>query len=482
MPDFSVGDKVSHIDHGEGQVLKKRTGDRIVVAFDLKPSLPLNVLKDDLTSVELENTEEATSGAPGLTLVPADETPSQRSLRHLRGSRQRLSQRASTVDDEKSKQIDAFQILEALRLGVVPQHGVDAYTVGRETEIASVSALLDATQGCRVIWGDYGTGKTHLLDVSEQLARRAGFATARITLDPTENALSHPLRLYRRIAESIHMPGAASGGLDSILDDLTDNEAFNSADGACFSRFFSSYLFVLNHGNDEDIGWFRDYVHADKIDSEELRKILRRLRWRGEMPLTLSDFRTYGRMYTHMIGTLAAWTKGAGANGLVLLFDEVERIDALSHSQQGYALEVLKHFSAVTMAEDDLLFSAENELYRGGHSVHKSLSLKFQEDQPLCVVFALTPLPEIEAHFGEITESDNYDVALRPLKKRDMVELARRIGDIYEVSYPEFKVAPFLEELVEICGEGLDAHDANFRAAVRSCVYLMDERRLGIES
>ncbi len=482
MLEFSVGDRVCHAEHGEGRVLKKRAGSGIVVAFDLRPSLPLNVQKGDLTEIVLENVEESINGGSTLTATPQDETPAQKSLRRLRTSKKRVSQRKSAVVDEKSKQIDAFQILEALRLGVVPQHGVDAYTVGRETEMDSISALLDDTQGCRVIWGDYGTGKTHLLDVSEQLARRAGFATARITLDPTENALSHPLRLYRRIAESIHMPGAASGGLGSILDDLTENEAFNNADGACFSRFFSSYLFVLNHGNEEDIGWFRDYVHADKIGSDELRKILRRLRWRGEMPLTLSDFRTYGRMYTHMIGTLAAFAKGAGANGLVLLFDEVERIDALSQGQQGYALEVLKHFSAVTMAEDDLLFSAEHELYRGGQGVHKALSLKFQEDQPLCVIFALTPLPEIEAHFGEITESDEYDVALRPLRKRDMVELARRIGDIYEVSYPDFEVAPFLEDLVEICGEGLDAHDANFRAAVRSCVYLMDERRLGIEA
>ncbi|MFT7620039.1 MAG: hypothetical protein ACI97A_003696 [Planctomycetota bacterium] len=494
---FESGARVIHQSHGEGLVVKKRLGHSVVVNFDRLPGLPLTVKQDELAVIGSEseydseslaeaaeafveatgavedNVEEFSqeveaAAAPVLPTTPAAPTSAMPPCFDF----------TAAHDDENLDQADSFQVLESLRLGVVPLHGVSAYTVGRDLELESIRQMLKEGGGCRIIWGDYGAGKTHLLDVTEQAARRAGYATSRIVLDPREHSLAHPLRLYRRIADSIHLPGAATFGLDSVFDSLVDSKNHNSVSGSEFSRFFSSYLYLLRNGDEEEIGWFRDYVHGDRIAADELRSILAKKKWRAAMPLTLSDFRTYGRMYIHLVGTLSSWVKDTGAKGLFLLFDEVERLDALDKSQQIYALEVLKHYAAVTMHEADLTFDVENGLYKGGHSVHRSLPLKFREDQPLSVVFALTPLPEIEEHFENVTSSKDYDIRLRAPARRDMPELVDRIGLLYTKAYPSFNVAPHREDLIAVCDHVLDQGGVDFRAAVRATVLNIDERRL----
>ena len=182
-------------------------------------------------------------------------------------------------------------------------------------------------------------------------------------------------------------------------------------------------------------------------------------------------------MYIHMIGTLATWARDAGAKGLVLFFDEVERVDVFTGEDRFYAEQVLKHYAAVTMRREELAFDPE-ELYRGGQPVHRALPLRFDEDQPLSVVFALTPLQEIEDAFEEITEYDSYDVRLRPLTARHVPDLTDRIASIYEMAYPRSQATSHVPELISMCKGIFDTGSVNFRGVVRQCVALLDMRRL----
>ena len=36
------------------------------------------------------------------------------------------------------------------------------------------------------------------------------------------------------------------------------------------SRFFSPYLWILRHGNEDELGWLLDYVSGDRIDRVSL--------------------------------------------------------------------------------------------------------------------------------------------------------------------------------------------------------------------
>lgn len=458
MPELGKGDRVRHTDFGSGTVVAKLALDRVRVAFDSAHGLPRTIERALLeTLARALPAEHAPANHRAPPPVPELGQPT----------------RACSLD-----KATAWQTLEALRLGVVPAIGVQDYTIGREQELSDIEGVLADETGCRILWGDYGTGKTHLLEAAQQLALERGFATARVTLDPTERAMHHPLRLYRHIVESVRTHEQGSAGFEEIFEALVDSPKHFEPRGERASRFFSPYLHVLRHGNVEQIGWLRDYVRGDNIGSEEINAILHRLNWQGERVLRMSDFRTYGRMYIHLVGTLASWCADGGARGLVVLFDEVERVDSLTPDNQRYAFEVLQHYAAVTMKAQDLSFQPEG-LYKGGQGVHRAIPLWFRNDQPLISVFALTPLEEIRVAVESLTRSGQYDLTLSPLGPDRLGELIGRIATVYERAYgfelPHEARDAATQEIEHSISEG---HDS-FRDAVRAAAMLFDRERLG---
>ncbi len=488
-----IGDRVRHPQWGTGVVLKRLAFKAARVAFDETPSLPRTLRLSDLTPEFSEPKQEPEPEPVSTPVATPEPDPEPEEAKEPEPNRAELALQAlfgaedlRVSDDAPVTAFasclhadDAWQTLEALRLGVVPAVGVRDYTVARDEEMASIGRLFDEQHGCRVLWGDYGCGKTHMLEATEQLALESGFATARITLDPRENALHHPLRLYRKIANSMRTLQQVDSGLNWLFEQLVDSPDHYSSGGAQTSRFFSPLLRTMRCGSPVQADMLSNYVHGERVFIDEVNSTASYCGWRGERMLAMSDFRTYGRMYTHLVGTLACWFADAGLRGLVLLFDEVERVDALTMEDQDYALEVLKHYAAVTMQAEDLAFDPE-DLYRGGQSVHRELPLRFRGEQPLCTVFALTPLEQIREHFAGITPNHDYDISLSPLGVNLLRGLVERIAGLYGRAYPEHNLEPAVCDLARRdIARGYDGGHDTFRDAVRSGVLLFDADRLG---
>jgi hypothetical protein len=499
---FRRGERVEHDVLGPGTVVSLLVLRRAQVRFDRFPSLPFTMQVDDLSPIGAParptRTDAPVQAAPAASAAgSADDTPattpapgtSSGAAARRGRARTRPPVRAvassaapAAVAPPVLDPIDrdeAWQTLEALRLGVVPARGVREYTVARDRELAAVDEMLHDGHGCRVVWGDYGAGKTHLLEAAEQLALERGYAVARVTLDPTEHGLQHPLRLYRAIAERVRTLHHAQPGIEHILERLVDSAAHNCADGACSSRFFSPFAFIARHGEPLLTEKFTDYVRGEPVPLDVMNQCLSTLHWRGPRLLAMSDFRTYGRMYVHLVSTLAVWCKDAGLAGLALFFDEFERVEALSSAERYLALDVFRHYAALLMDPKDLAFDPER-LYRGGQDVHKQLPLRFRHELPLVGMFALTPLGDIEASYRLATFSTRYDLRLSPLARRDVLALVPRLASLYRRAYPD---APLTEETVA-CVNGLVERTVSqgsdtFRGAVRAAVFAFDAARAG---
>jgi hypothetical protein len=371
------------------------------------------------------------------------------------------------------------QTLEALRLGVVPGSHVLDYTVDRKGELASVRKLLAERRGLRIVWGDYGTGKTHLLDVVESLALEAGLLTARIVLNPRDLPPSHPQRLYRELLAALRYPDDAARGWEPLFRKLETSADHRDPGGGSFSRFFSPLLFARHHGHNEVSGWLSDYVDGYRIDGSELTRTLRGIGWQGPRLLSLSDFRTYGRMYVHLIGTLATWARDAGYAGLVLLVDEVEYVDSLSAQQRELAAEVLKHYAAAVLSPSKLQFDPD-DLYKGGHPVHRSIPLRCRDDQPLSVVMSLTPLDEIVRLVDAMVAEPECHLQLQAIRRRDCRELVDKVSQLYVRGYPDIVLGPEqLERLRLSFDEAFSRGKDTPRDLVEILVYLLDAIRYG---
>lgn len=500
-------DEVLHPVHGAGRVLGLRPGRRVRVRFDRQPHLPRTVRQDEVRAVPAaarDILEQMGLGPDGRRLVDpaveAAEAAAAAAAAELAAQAAALAaaprprrKRPAYLDlspaparparvlsaSDPDQRASYRQALEALRCGVVPSEHASDYTVGRERELDHIAALLEQRSGLRVVWGDYGTGKTHLLEVAEQMALEANFLVSRVTLDPAEVPPSHPQRLYRALAEHLRTPGELETGLEPLMRRLAQSDEHRLPSGSRASRFLSPYAYAAWLDEPRTLDWARDYAHGCGVDPHEGRYRLDRCGWPGLAPLTLSDYRTYGRVYVHLVGNIASWARDAGFAGLLVLFDEVEFVGSCDREHLEFAREVLFHYAAATLDPDQLGFDPERDLYRGGHEVHRELTLRYEPDQPLAVVFALTPEPAIEELLHRMLPERTRDLWLDEIEPSHATELVERIAALFEAAYPGQGPSPeLLAELGAKVAELLREGQGNARRVVQSIVHRLDAQRL----
>jgi len=200
-----------------------------------------------------------------------------------------------------------------------------------------------------LVAGDFGTGKSHLLEALEQHALRENFVVSKIVVSK-ETPLHDPDKLYRSAIESAVVPGRRGSALTEVAFSLSfESQAYQAlavwagqASSGLGSRFPAS-LFVFEHSRDEEV---RDrlisFWGGDPIDARQLRGWLRdqgetatyRLERVGKRDLALQHFSFTSRL-------IAA----AGYAGWVLLVDELELIAQYSFKARARAYAELARWA-----------------------------------------------------------------------------------------------------------------------------------------
>ncbi|MBO3757598.1 MAG: DUF2791 family P-loop domain-containing protein, partial [Candidatus Brockarchaeota archaeon] len=101
------------------------------------------------------------------------------------------------------EQLEARKIIEALRLGIVPQKYVEEFTFGREKEIKQIKSWLsNEDESSLILVGEYGVGKTHILEYLYSYLLKDNWAVSIVNLDPNELPFHKPKRVYEAIISS----------------------------------------------------------------------------------------------------------------------------------------------------------------------------------------------------------------------------------------------------------------------------------------
>ena len=155
---FTIGQSASHSRFGEGEILETR-----FEGFEAR--VDFGGFAVWLPAADLEASGEAPTGAAA-ELSDTDTVPEQ-------GPADR-------------KKLANLRLIESLRLGIVPDAELRAWTVGREAEMDALKAWLsDDGHGTMIVEGRYGAGKTHLLRCARGLAEEDGYAGAQVSGAPT---------------------------------------------------------------------------------------------------------------------------------------------------------------------------------------------------------------------------------------------------------------------------------------------------------
>ena len=259
------------------------------------------------------------------------------------------------------KAFEARAVIEDLRKGSVPIDYVPSFTVGRQRWLTFVEEDLDhyiAEGGAKVrfINGDYGDGKTHFMSVVRHLALQKGFAVSFVVL--TREVPIHKFEVvYQTIVRQLH--GTFEGtGIRGLVDTWADSLAPDLAnqDGSSFQERLTALSEELRALPGMDLNFANalvglvnnrfGLVGEGEAAEERLqaREVLyqwfegSRVAKRELKPFQI--FETLSKTNSkRLLGSLIAFLRYRGYQGLILLMDELETVIAQSASIRNAAYE-----------------------------------------------------------------------------------------------------------------------------------------------
>jgi len=238
------------------------------------------------------------------------------------------------------------EVIEAFRAGIVPGNWIRGWTVGRAKELSQIKTWLhDQTSGTLVIKGEYGAGKSHLIEYLYHQALELKYAAARVSIDPLSTQLAFPKRIYRQLIQILSVPYKETKlNFREVISVLAQKEALD--DHVILHPFLTA------------------------LRKEEVTTPM----WHWLEGFE-STFRAWGVLYDHttaaniycyiLSGLSNALVNYLDINGVLLLFDETETSRIYRYSYEwSRGLNFLRALVMVANDEPDLV---EEKVIRGEH-------------------------------------------------------------------------------------------------------------------
>jgi len=245
------------------------------------------------------------------------------------------------------EQVRNRRAIEALRNGVPNRDAVTVLGCNQpEIEDKFQSQLQRAKQAIAnggknegiMIAGDFGAGKSHLLEYLMHLALEQNFVCSKVVISK-ETPLFDPLKLYRAAVGSAVVPGKRGNVMTEIATDLKFNGGLYAdfykwvhQEAGLNARFAASLFLFERMPNDPELrNRITRYWSGDKMGAGEIKKYLRACR----EPVTYKIDSISGKELALQSFKFAArLIMAAGYSGWVLLIDEVELISRYSLMQR----------------------------------------------------------------------------------------------------------------------------------------------------
>ena len=337
-----------------------------------------------------------------------------------------------------------IEILNALRRGAVPGSGLEVLAVGLDRFEDAIDRELDqveANQGIfKAVRGEYGTGKTFFVRWIEERARKKGFATAEVQISETETPLHRLETIYRAAMERLQTETSAPGALPDIVDrwffeleqdvlrtesvEPDDQEALDEA----VERRMEKRLAEITRSTPQFAAALRGYHKSLREGDFATAQGL--LAWLGGQPHVgqaikrkadiKGEIDHFGAL--NFLGGLLQLLEQARFSGMVLVLDEVETLQRVRSDVREKSLNALRQ----------IIDYVDEGRFPGLYVVITGTSAFY--DGPQGVQRAQALAQRVSVDFPSDPRFDNpraVQVRLRGLDREQLIELGRRIRDLY---------------------------------------------------
>jgi BREX system ATP-binding protein BrxC/D len=255
-----------------------------------------------------------------------------------------------TAPSARLRPREADAIIASLRAGVVPRAGQQHIQVGRVAEVqavvADITRIAHGGAACRLVTGEYGSGKTFFLHLARSVALEKRMVTmhADLSTDRRLQGGSGTARaLYAELAANLATLARPQGGaLASVVERFASSALGEAREtGADPEAIIRSRLAVLT----ESAGGFdlahvvgrywRAYEDGDEqVQADALRWLRGEFTSRADARRAL-DVRTIiddGNWYDQL-KVMARFIRLAGYDGLLVCLDEMVNLFTLTNAQ-----------------------------------------------------------------------------------------------------------------------------------------------------
>src|SRR5579859_7241154 len=266
----------------------------------------------------------------------------------------------------------ARQIVEVIgQSGTPPPNGVAYYNVGNDRLLDIIekhyfeSYLAEGGAVFKLIVGDYGAGKSHFLYCLRDLAWRHDFVVSKVDLSPKESPYDDQKRVYAAVAANILWHEGNNGGLGSdekglgrFLEgtlrrlvaphglDIQEagaaelpevkatlrSLAMTPIDSLSYQKAVQGYLNALLEGKNLLLESLTRWLHGDEISPDDYKNL---------RAIGVTDKITRNNAFK-MLRSLCQIVRALSYSGLVLLFDEGDRMMSIGGKSEQNATDNLR--------------------------------------------------------------------------------------------------------------------------------------------
>lgn len=392
----------------------------------------------------------------------------------------------------------AAKILEDLRKGIPPSGQLEYFTVGRKEEISFLDEhLADENSYSLLLKANYGSGKSHLLQLIREKAMGEDYAVSLVALDAKSGVRFNRMdQIFGAIMRNLTMPleGGGHGDLAYCLDFLA-GKAKEAEDEELGSPGYDFWSIVSNNwkwdfseelGSDPMFVAMRAWVATDKAKVRDM--ILDWLRYpevynsrkKELFEILVAGMRTHFRdprsdwqfydqksltflngSYLHCWNALDDLNRmfvACGMSGLCVLVDEFE--DVLTN---------LTHINHKETAFWNLFRFVSGKRFSGKafFAVTPSFVEKCKEQ--------LKVKGRLEIDFAQFDKLPTFEMS--PLVVDDLLELAKRIVRVHlrAYAYKEVSQSTLAALKNAVVKAASSAVQDRARLAIRNCVSVLDD-------
>ncbi|MCB9660517.1 MAG: BREX system ATP-binding protein BrxD [Sandaracinaceae bacterium] len=360
------------------------------------------------------------------------------------------------------------EVIDALRVGAVPERGLETFAVGMDRFERAIDEELDsAAAGAgkfKAVRGEYGTGKTFFSRWLEHRARQRGFATANVQISESETPLHRMETVYRRAVENLQTAEWSEGAFRSLIDkwfysledevlaggsvDVSDADAIAKAVGELLEQRLASVS-----ATQPQFAAALRRAHTARVKGEHaIAEGL--IAWLMGQPNVGADIKRSAGLKGELdhygasgfIRGLLEVLRQTGRRGLVLVLDEVETIQRVRADSREKSLNALRQLI------DELIAGT----YPGLYVLITGTPQFF--DGPQGVKRAPALAQRLHTEFGKDPRFDSaraVQLRLLPFTEERMMEVGRRVVTLYPTHEEERVRGTVNDKVLESLSRGV---------------------------